>query len=548
VDQQANHFQPHDRFQPRAPFETIAPKGGGMVFNNPCCVNNMRQIATTLMVIVFVVISLFTTQAQVSGAAISLVCEDMEVEDFFVPGNATLQCIISNPTAYVERVSVNLTENQSFTHEFLEDFEVGAGQQVSFSINVSWMGIHSNEDSNSIGVTAHVEELNNLPPPNTATSTATVDVHVNNQACTTEGTTDAYIVELMIADLGRIVVALNYDEAPIHAMNFAILAGLGCYDNTSFHRVIDGFVVQGGDFTNGDGTGGHASIWSGYCNGQPSTDVTCGGAGQSAYTIPDETNNLSHTPYVISMAKTSAPNTAGSQFFIVTQNSTPSHLDGVHTVFGRVVEGFSVVDSIEATETGAGDKPVQDIVIEWARLLSNGSYDIDGDSVIDHVDNCPSIVNPSQNDTDGDGMGDKCDSDDDNDGVGDEHDQFPFDSNESADLDGDGIGDNADPDDDGDGMNDTSDAFPNDPNETTDTDGDGIGDNGDADDDGDGVADTTDNCPYTANPDQADADNDGIGTACDGSEDETETPAVPALGLMATMLAICLAVGLRKFD
>ena len=101
-------------------------------------------------------------------------------------------------------------------------------------------------------------------------------------------------------------------------------------------------------------------------------------------------------------------------------------------------------------------------------------------------------------------------------------------------------------DDDGDGMNDTSDAFPYDQNETTDTDGDGIGDNSDADDDGDGVADTTDNCPYTANTDQADADNDGIGTACDGSEEETETPSVPALGLFGSLLAVCIALVVRK--
>ncbi|HIK78403.1 MAG TPA: hypothetical protein EYG04_03275, partial [Candidatus Poseidoniales archaeon] len=60
---------------------------------------------------------------------------------------------------------------------------------------------------------------------------------------------------------------LNYDEAPIHAQNFALLAEMGCYDGTIFHRVIDGFMVQGGDFTNGDGTGGHAASWQGYCNG-----------------------------------------------------------------------------------------------------------------------------------------------------------------------------------------------------------------------------------------------------------------------------------------
>ena len=95
-------------------------------------------------------------------------------------------------------------------------------------------------------------------------------------------------------------------------------------------------------------------------------------------------------------------------------------------------------------------------------------------------------------------------------------------------------------------MDDTSDAFPYDRNETTDTDGDGIGDNSDADDDGDGVADTTDNCPYTANADQADADNDGIGTACDGSEEESETPSVPAMGLIGSLLAVCLALVVRK--
>ena len=196
-----------------------------------------------------------------------------------------------------------------------------------------------------------------------------------NVASRTDSTTD--IVELRFswnggANTGTVTVELYPDDAPMHVENFKALVQNGDYDNTIFHRIIQGFMIQGGDFTNSDGTGGHAANFFGYCNGQASTDSSCSGAGSSAYTVPDEADNgLAHVPYVLSMAKTSAPHTGGSQFFIVSPNSTPSHLDGVHTVFGKVTKGFEHVDNIEQVETGAGDKPVQDVRLVTASFVGS---------------------------------------------------------------------------------------------------------------------------------------------------------------------------------
>jgi hypothetical protein len=119
--------------------------------------------------------------------------------------------------------------------------------------------------------------------------------------------------------------------------------------------------------------------------------------------------------------------------------------------------------------------------------------DSDGDGILDSKDNCPSVSNADQKNTDGDSSGDACDSDDDNDGVPDISDAFPLNPNEWADTDGDGIGNNADPDDDNDGVADGQDAFPLDPSESKDADGDGIGDNADPDDDNDGIPDELEN-------------------------------------------------------
>lgn len=150
---------------------------------------------------------------------------------------------------------------------------------------------------------------------------------------------------------------------------------------------------------------------------------------------------------------------------------------------------------------------------------SGGStpIDSDGDGIPDDADNCPAVANPSQTDTDGDGMGDACDTDDDNDSVLDGPDNCPLVANtDQTNSDIDSMGDACDTDDDNDGILDGPDNCPlvaND--EQTDTDSDGIGDACDNDDDGDGIDDALDNCSLVANPAQTDVDQDGIGDTCD---------------------------------
>lgn len=172
---------------------------------------------------------------------------------------------------------------------------------------------------------------------------------------------------------GVVVVELYAEDAPIHVENFGLLAEEGNYDGTVFHRIISNFMMQGGDFTNGDGSGGHAGKFFGYCDGQEADSA--GDCPMRSYTVPDEADNgRNHAPYALSMAKTSAANTGGSQFFIVDpdavgQDGSPGtpHLDGVHTVFGEVTSGFEHIDAITAlcdNQNCQNDKTPQDVVLE----------------------------------------------------------------------------------------------------------------------------------------------------------------------------------------
>ena len=173
-----------------------------------------------------------------------------------------------------------------------------------------------------------------------------------------------------------IVIELYHEDAPYHADNFRRLAQTGMYDDVTFHRVIDDFMIQGGDFENNDGSGGHAAQWYGYCDGESMNSADdC--SSETLYTLPDEADNgLEHNPCVISMAKTSQPNTGGSQFFLLPEDAKNPQtgeqgthwLDGIHTVFGEVTEGCEYITTLSEVETDEMDKPVVNVVIFSATL------------------------------------------------------------------------------------------------------------------------------------------------------------------------------------
>ena len=140
---------------------------------------------------------------------------------------------------------------------------------------------------------------------------------------------------------GDIIIEL-YSDMPITAGNFEKLVKQGFYDGVIFHRIIDGFMIQGGDPT-GTGTGG------------------------PGYTIQDEfTKNSNNNGGTISMAN-SGPNTGGSQFFINLVDN--NFLDGKHPAFGKVIEGMDVIDKIAKVETNAQDRPLEDVKIIKATIL-----------------------------------------------------------------------------------------------------------------------------------------------------------------------------------
>lgn len=465
----------------------------------------MRSLLVAIICASLLVVPLPAT-GQVSGAALSMICDDtMMVNDPLAGGPQNISCTVSNPTAYVEKIAVQVSGDGLATTA-PGDFYVDAGQEETFNVTIQWNPMmFLTLQNRTITVSAAVQEQNNLPPANTATAQNTIVLDVGSaySACTTNASItndmyndfDTFLVQ-MDGDLGNFTVNLNYSAAPVHAENFALLSLMGCYDTTIFHRVIDNFMIQGGDFNSGDGTGGHAAKFFGYCDGQEQEEMwpqDCSSITQ--YTLPDEVDTgLIHEPCTVSMAKTSAPHTGGSQFFFIPEDSTPDWLDGVHSVFGTVTEGCNVVTSISELETGNGenggvpDRPINDAIIDKITRVITEPLDTDADTIPDQDDNCPTVSNFNQTDLDGDGIGDACDDDIDGDGADNSEDAFPEDENETKDDDGDGVGNNTDAfpqdenethDDDGDGVGNNSDAFPQDANETLDSDNDGVGDNED---------------------------------------------------------------------
>jgi cyclophilin family peptidyl-prolyl cis-trans isomerase len=156
---------------------------------------------------------------------------------------------------------------------------------------------------------------------------------------------------------GEIDIRFYPDVAPNHVKNFIDLAEKGFYNGTKFHRVIPGFMIQGGD--------------PNTVSGSPSTWGT-GGSGKN---VSAEFNSISHKRGIVSMARSNDPNSASSQFFIVVADST--FLDKQYTVFGQVTKGMDVADKIVSAPTGAQDRPnnptsIDKIVIRDAKPEEQG--------------------------------------------------------------------------------------------------------------------------------------------------------------------------------
>ena len=147
-----------------------------------------------------------------------------------------------------------------------------------------------------------------------------------------------------VGDLGTIVVEFYPDVAPNHVRNFKYLADAGFYNGTPFHRVIKGFMVQGGDPT---GTGMSGPGW----------------------TVNAEFSDRPHKKGVLSMARSQDPNSAGSQFFIC--HGDPAHLNGQYTVFGNTIKGLDIVDKIANTPCGGAQNstPMKKVVMKSVKIV-----------------------------------------------------------------------------------------------------------------------------------------------------------------------------------
>ena len=150
-----------------------------------------------------------------------------------------------------------------------------------------------------------------------------------------------------VKEFGVIEVELNPSVTPITVENFIKLANKGFYNGLTFHRVIKGFMIQGG-CPKGNGTGG-----PGYCI-------------KGEFFANGINNPLKHTRGVISMARAMDPDSAGSQFFIMHQDAP--HLDGQYAAFGKVVKGIEVVDAVASVNTNYYDMPLNKVVIKSIKI------------------------------------------------------------------------------------------------------------------------------------------------------------------------------------
>ena len=159
------------------------------------------------------------------------------------------------------------------------------------------------------------------------------------------------VVTITMEDGGKIVAELYPEKAPQSVRNFISLIQKSFYDGLIFHRVIEGFMIQGG-CPDGTGMGG-----PGYCI-------------KGEFLFNGVKNDIKHKRGVLSMARSSSPNSAGSQFFIMHEDAR--HLDGQYAAFGKVIEGMDVVDKIAATKVDRNDRPLSEQKIASVTVDTKG--------------------------------------------------------------------------------------------------------------------------------------------------------------------------------
>ncbi|MFQ5481713.1 MAG: peptidylprolyl isomerase [Nitrospinaceae bacterium] len=152
---------------------------------------------------------------------------------------------------------------------------------------------------------------------------------------------------------GTIEISFFPDKAPNHVKNFKKLAQSGFYDGTAFHRVIPGFMIQGGD------------------PNSKKSDRSLHGIGGPGYTIDAEFNDIPHSRGIVSMARSRNPNSAGSQFFIVVKDA--NFLDGKYTVFGKVIKGMDVADKIVNEKRDSRDNPLNPMTLKSVKIIERAS-------------------------------------------------------------------------------------------------------------------------------------------------------------------------------
>ena len=201
----------------------------------------------------------------------------------------------------------------------------------------------------SLGLCAFsAEETNKVAtkpePPKPEAKTQTKEENKTVSANTKE-------VAIIKTSEGEMVVEFYPDVAPGHVGNFKKLANKGFYDGTCFHRVIKGFMIQGGDPKTKDES--LKAEW---------------GTGDPGYKIKAEFNSKPHVRGTLSMARSNDPNSAGSQFFIC--HGDPRFLDNQYTVFGKLIKGDDVLEKIATTPIAPGDRPIKRMNIDSVKIVA----------------------------------------------------------------------------------------------------------------------------------------------------------------------------------